>query len=230
MPNERFQFTGSDGQQLAAALDLPEREPLAYALFAHCFTCGKDGLAAKRIATALAAKGIAVLRFDFTGLGSSEGDFANRTFSSNVADLVRAADHLRDNPQGAGDPDRPQPRRRGYPRRRRTNSGRQSGRHHCRTLRSRPCHRPVQGSHRGHPQSTARPKSRSQAGHSRSARIPRRYRRTRPDGACRQAAQGAAGDAFADRRHRRYRQCHAYLSWPPSIPRVSCRWPAPITF
>ena len=96
MPNERFQFTGSDGQQLAASLDLPEREPLAYALFAHCFTCGKDGLAAKRIATTLAARGIAVLRFDFTGLGSSEGDFANSTFSSNVADLVRAADHLRE--------------------------------------------------------------------------------------------------------------------------------------
>ena len=96
MPTERFQFTGSDGNQLAAALDLPEREPLAYALFAHCFTCGKDGLAAKRIAVALAAKGIAVLRFDFTGLGSSEGDFANSTFSSNVADLVRAADHLRE--------------------------------------------------------------------------------------------------------------------------------------
>jgi uncharacterized OsmC-like protein/alpha/beta superfamily hydrolase len=96
MPTERFQFTGSDGSQLAAALDLPEREPLAYALFAHCFTCGKDGLAAKRIAVALAAKGIAVLRFDFTGLGSSEGDFANSTFSSNVADLVRAADHLRE--------------------------------------------------------------------------------------------------------------------------------------
>jgi uncharacterized OsmC-like protein/pimeloyl-ACP methyl ester carboxylesterase len=96
MPNERFQFTGSDGQQLSASLDLPEREPLAYALFAHCFTCGKDVLAAKRIATTLAARGIAVLRFDFTGLGFSEGDFANSTFSSNVADLVRAADHLRE--------------------------------------------------------------------------------------------------------------------------------------
>jgi uncharacterized OsmC-like protein/pimeloyl-ACP methyl ester carboxylesterase len=95
MPTERFQFTGSEGQQLAAALDTPEGPPHAYALFAHCFTCGKDGLAAKRIAVALAAKGIAVLRFDFTGLGSSEGDFANSTFSSNVADLVRAADHLR---------------------------------------------------------------------------------------------------------------------------------------
>ena len=96
MPIERFQFTGEGGHQLAAALDLPAREPLAYALFAHCFTCGKDVLAAKRIAVALAARGIAVLRFDFTGLGSSEGDFANSTFSSNVADLVHAADHLRE--------------------------------------------------------------------------------------------------------------------------------------
>src|SRR6516225_849686 len=96
MPSERFQFEGEGGVQLAAALELPEGEPAAYALFAHCFTCGKDVLAAKRIAAALAAKGIAVLRFDFTGLGSSEGDFANSTFASNVADLVRAANHLRE--------------------------------------------------------------------------------------------------------------------------------------
>jgi uncharacterized OsmC-like protein/pimeloyl-ACP methyl ester carboxylesterase len=95
VPIERFQFTGADGQQLAAALDLPAREPVAYALFAHCFTCGKDVLAARRIAEGLVARGIAVLRFDFTGLGSSDGDFSNSTFSSNVADLVRAADHLR---------------------------------------------------------------------------------------------------------------------------------------
>src|SRR6186713_1719202 len=95
MPTERFQFTGEGGHQLAAALELPDGEPRAYALFAHCFTCGKDTLAAKRISVALAARGIAVLRFDFTGLGSSEGDFANSTFSSNAADLVRAADHLR---------------------------------------------------------------------------------------------------------------------------------------
>src|ERR1700735_3212175 len=95
MPTERFQFIGSEGQQLAAALDTPDGPVRAYALFAHCFTCGKDVLAAKRIAVALAAKGVAVLRFDFTGLGSSEGDFANSTFSSNVADLVGAADHLR---------------------------------------------------------------------------------------------------------------------------------------
>jgi putative redox protein len=96
MATERFQFEGEGGHQLAASLDLPEVEPLAYALFAHCFTCGKDGLAARRIAASLTAKGIAVLRFDFTGLGSSEGDFANSTFSSNIADLVRAADHLRE--------------------------------------------------------------------------------------------------------------------------------------
>jgi len=95
VPTERFQFKGEGAHQLAASLDLPEREPLAYALFAHCFTCGKDALAARRIALSLAARGVAVLRFDFTGLGSSEGDFANSTFSSNVADLVRAADHLR---------------------------------------------------------------------------------------------------------------------------------------
>ncbi len=95
MPTERFQFTGEGGHQLAATLDTPDGAIHAYALFAHCFTCGKDVLAAKRIAVALAARGIAVLRFDFTGLGSSEGDFANSTFSSNVADLVRAANHLR---------------------------------------------------------------------------------------------------------------------------------------
>src|SRR3954451_8616920 len=95
MPTERFQFAGEGGHQLAAALDLPDGPVQAYALFAHCFTCGKDVLAAKSISVALAANGIAVLRFDFTGLGSSEGEFANSTFSSNVADLVHAADHLR---------------------------------------------------------------------------------------------------------------------------------------
>ena len=95
MPAERFDFHNAEVLQLAALLDRPDAPARAVALFAHCFTCGKDGLAAKRIAVALSAKGIAVLRFDFTGLGSSEGDFANSTFSSNVADLVRAADHLR---------------------------------------------------------------------------------------------------------------------------------------
>jgi putative redox protein len=96
MPTERFQFESAAGDLLAAALDLPDGTPQAYALFAHCFSCGKDVHASRRIAMALAAQGIAVLRFDFTGLGSSEGDFANTTFSSNVADLVRAAAHLRE--------------------------------------------------------------------------------------------------------------------------------------
>jgi uncharacterized OsmC-like protein/fermentation-respiration switch protein FrsA (DUF1100 family) len=95
MPAERFDFPNAEGQNLAALLDRPAGEPRAYALFAHCFTCGKDVHAAKRIAEGLTALGIAVLRFDFTGLGSSEGEFANTTFSSNVADLVAAASALR---------------------------------------------------------------------------------------------------------------------------------------
>ena len=95
MRSERFNFPNAKGEQLAATLDLPLGKPTAYALFAHCFTCGKDNLAAKRIAERLAANGIAVLRFDFTGLGGSEGEFANTHFSSNVDDLVAAADHLR---------------------------------------------------------------------------------------------------------------------------------------
>jgi uncharacterized OsmC-like protein/pimeloyl-ACP methyl ester carboxylesterase len=95
MPAERFDFPNARGERLAALLDRPPGEPRSYALFAHCFTCGKDVHAAKRIAQALTALGIAVLRFDFTGLGASEGEFANTTFSSNVADLVAAADHLR---------------------------------------------------------------------------------------------------------------------------------------
>ena len=95
MPAERFDFPNAQGQKLAALLDRPVGEPRAYALFAHCFTCGKDVRAAKRVAEGLTALGIAVLRFDFTGLGSSEGEFANTTFSSNVGDLVAAANELR---------------------------------------------------------------------------------------------------------------------------------------
>jgi putative redox protein len=95
MRSERFDFPNAKGERLASVLDLPLGKPTAYALFAHCFTCGKDNLAAKRIAERLAIHGIAVLRFDFTGLGGSEGEFANTHFSSNVDDLVAAADHLR---------------------------------------------------------------------------------------------------------------------------------------
>lgn len=95
MQSERKDFPGADGQLLSARLDAPDGEVKAYALFAHCFTCTKDVFAASRIAQGLAAQGIAVLRFDFTGLGASEGDFANTNFSSNVQDLVAAADYMR---------------------------------------------------------------------------------------------------------------------------------------
>lgn len=95
MRAERFDFPNADGHLLTGLLESPDADPVAYALFAHCFTCSKESRAARRIAEALAARGIATLRFDFTGLGASEGDFANTGFSSNVSDLVAAADHLR---------------------------------------------------------------------------------------------------------------------------------------
>jgi uncharacterized OsmC-like protein/pimeloyl-ACP methyl ester carboxylesterase len=95
MPAQRFDFPNGEGHRLAALLDEPAAPPRAYALFAHCFTCGKDVHAARRIAEGLTSLGIAVLRFDFTGLGASEGEFANTTFSSNVADLAAAANELR---------------------------------------------------------------------------------------------------------------------------------------
>jgi putative redox protein len=95
MRSEKITFAGSLGEPLAARLDMPDGAVRACALFAHCFTCSKDTLAAARIAGALAERGFAVLRFDFTGLGGSGGDFANTDFSSNIADLVKAADYLR---------------------------------------------------------------------------------------------------------------------------------------
>ena len=95
MTAERFDFANAQGEKLAALLDRPDGPIRAVALFAHCFTCGKDNKAARLIAHGLTSHGIAVLRFDFTGLGSSEGEFANTTFSSNIDDLVAAADHLR---------------------------------------------------------------------------------------------------------------------------------------
>lgn len=89
-------FPGALGAMLAARLDLPPTgAPIAYALFAHCFTCSKETRAATYVSAALAERGIAVLRFDFTGLGGSGGDFASTNFSSNVEDLVAAADYLR---------------------------------------------------------------------------------------------------------------------------------------
>jgi putative redox protein len=93
---ERLELTGHSGATLAARLDRPTGRARATALFAHCFTCSKDLAAVSRIGRALAARGIALLRFDFTGLGHSEGEFASTNFSSNVEDLVRVAHALRE--------------------------------------------------------------------------------------------------------------------------------------
>ncbi len=86
----------SNSASLSALLEAPSENVKAYVLFAHCFTCGKDVVAASRISRALVSRGFAVFRFDFTGLGGSEGDFSNTNFSSNVNDLVAAADFLRE--------------------------------------------------------------------------------------------------------------------------------------
>jgi alpha/beta superfamily hydrolase len=96
MPSSPIRFAAPQGHELAARLDLPEGEPRAFALFAHCFTCSKDSKAAAYISQALAARGIAVLRSDFTGLGESGGDFADSNFSSNIDDLLAAAGWLRE--------------------------------------------------------------------------------------------------------------------------------------
>ena len=95
----KLEFENSKGEKLAGLLELPERagDVSSFALFAHCFTCGKDIAAASRISRALATRGIAVLRFDFTGLGNSDGDFANTNFSSNIGDLILAAKALEEN-------------------------------------------------------------------------------------------------------------------------------------
>ena len=92
---QRIQFANASGEQIAAALSFPETPPRAFALFAHCFTCSKNSAAASRISRFLVAHGYAVLRFDFTGIGNSEGDFGNTNFSTNVEDLEAAADFLR---------------------------------------------------------------------------------------------------------------------------------------
>ena len=95
MRSEPLEFTNAAGHRIAARLDRPAGVPRAHALFAHCFTCDKSSLGAVRIARALTAEGIAVLRFDFTGLGESEGAFGESDFGNNIEDLVAAADFLR---------------------------------------------------------------------------------------------------------------------------------------
>ncbi|MEO1746994.1 MAG: alpha/beta fold hydrolase, partial [Pseudomonadota bacterium] len=97
MAVEKREFPSSTGDLLAARFDRPDGDIRGYALFAHCFTCTKDIIAARRIAGHLARLGVAVLRFDFTGLGSSQGEFANTSFASNVDDLVAAANYMADN-------------------------------------------------------------------------------------------------------------------------------------
>lgn len=91
MKTERFDFEGAEGRSLSGRLELPDGRPDAYAVLAHCFTCGKDSLATVRISRGLAERGIAVLRFDFAGVGDSEGEFARSTFSGRVDDLSAAA-------------------------------------------------------------------------------------------------------------------------------------------
>ena len=97
MPRIKASFENKQGESLSGLLETPNDNPRAFALFAHCFTCSKDIAAASRITRGLAEQGIAVLRFDFTGLGNSDGDFANTNFSSNIQDLVAAADYLAKN-------------------------------------------------------------------------------------------------------------------------------------
>jgi len=94
MNTARVTFESESGHALAGALDMPEGAPRAYALFAHCFTCGKGLTAIRRLSEQLTAEGIALLRFDFTGLGESEGEFADTTFYSNLLDLRAAAAYL----------------------------------------------------------------------------------------------------------------------------------------
>ena len=95
MPSTKLSFEGTGKSRLSALLDLPAGDkPLAFALFAHCFTCTKNLKSANTISRSLTEEGLAVLRFDFTGLGESEGDFADTNFSSNIDDLIAAATFL----------------------------------------------------------------------------------------------------------------------------------------
>ena len=96
MDVERFEFVGGGGEPLSGRIHMPAVEPIACAVFAHCFTCSKESRASVHISAALAEKGIATLRFDFTGLGESEGEFGGTTFSHNVDDIVAAAAALRE--------------------------------------------------------------------------------------------------------------------------------------
>ena len=201
MKSEKATFMGAGGDTLAARLESPEGEIRAYALFAHCFTCSKDIFAASRIAAALASSGIATLRFDFTGLGASGGDFANTNFSSNVDDLVAAADWLRAEHAapsilighslgGAA-----------VARRRRGGRGGGGRRDHRRAERSGPCLPPVRRQHRDHraPRRGGREDRGTPLPHPKA--VPRRHRRAAPAGPGGGPPQGIAGHARAARPH-----------------------------
>ncbi|MEO1303364.1 MAG: alpha/beta fold hydrolase, partial [Pseudomonadota bacterium] len=94
MQSQSIAFTNATGASLSGVLEVPDGDPAGWAIFAHCFTCSKKSLAASRVARGLAERGIGVLRFDFTGLGESGGDFSTSGFSSDVADLISAADWM----------------------------------------------------------------------------------------------------------------------------------------
>lgn len=94
MRSEKVAFANARGETLAGVIDRPIARPRAFALFAHCFSCSKDIRAAREISRALSERAIAALRFDFAGLGASEGEFADTNFSSNVDDLAAAAGYL----------------------------------------------------------------------------------------------------------------------------------------
>lgn len=93
MASQKFDFEGANGHRLSGRIEGPD-SPRAWAIFAHCFTCGKDSLAATRTTRALGARGVGVLRFDFAGLGASEGQFGSSTFAANVADLIAAGEAM----------------------------------------------------------------------------------------------------------------------------------------
>ncbi|MEQ9315454.1 MAG: alpha/beta fold hydrolase, partial [Henriciella sp.] len=102
MHSETVRFKGSSGEELAGRLDHPDGDVTGWAVFAHCFTCSKQSRASIRVSRRLAERGIGVLRFDFTGLGDSDGDFSETSFSSNVADLVAAADWMKETSRAPG--------------------------------------------------------------------------------------------------------------------------------
>lgn len=95
MPSKKITFEGAHGDTLSARLDQPDTNTSTYALFAHCFTCSKNLKPVKNISKTLNKRGIGVFRFDFTGLGESEGDFADTNFSSNIDDLVAATSYMK---------------------------------------------------------------------------------------------------------------------------------------